>query len=274
MLVGYPLDGSMAGVNVMPGQMYEAGPSTNALTADSAPVVDQQVYTGSWFAGFPGNSGGPFYVQLNDHFYPAGVYLGSLSDGRSAVRGIDSNVVNLINLAATFGDDGMNHGGGVILLVPSGNVSGNNFGLVTVQIGPAAAVAAGAAWKITNDLAYSTSPSYVRNLTTTNQIALLFKPIPGWNLPASQTVQVQAGGRVSANANYSVIGPKLVVNAALKLGLIGTTNTSYRIEQCTSIKTGDWAAIITNTIAANGFNLLVPQPANAKTAFYRAVWLP
>ncbi len=47
-----------------------------------------------WFLSYPGNSGGPLYVQLNGYYYPAGVYLGTLN-GQSVVRGIDSSVTNL-----------------------------------------------------------------------------------------------------------------------------------------------------------------------------------
>ncbi len=49
-------------------------PSRNLmpLTLASDPVDDQQVYTASWFLSYPGNSGGPLYVQLDGYYYPAG----------------------------------------------------------------------------------------------------------------------------------------------------------------------------------------------------------
>src|SRR5262249_22825607 len=94
----------------------------------------------------PGNSGGPFYVQYNGYYYPAGVYLGTLYNGTvpyaSLVRGIDSNVVNLIKQAATLGDAGTNNTGGrVITIIPSQALSTSHpvFGQVASAPPPAPA---------------------------------------------------------------------------------------------------------------------------------------
>ena len=80
------------------------------------PGQQQQVYEAPWFLSYPGNSGGPLYVQLNGYYYPAAVYLGTRFSGAqpvsSLVRAIDSNVVNLITLAASQGDSGTNNTGG------------------------------------------------------------------------------------------------------------------------------------------------------------------
>ena len=142
MLVGYPVDGSQFGdATIVPGEMYQTQPQPYPLTLATDPVANQQVYTATWFLSYPGNSGGPVYVQYNGYYYPAGVYLGTLYNGvtpyASAVRAIDSDVVNLITNAANPSDTGTNSrvviqslGGGVITIIPNQAISTNNQGYV------------------------------------------------------------------------------------------------------------------------------------------------
>src|SRR5207248_2860857 len=99
MLVGYPVDGSLFGdATIIPGVMYQTDPQPYPLSQSPDPVANQQVYTANWFLSYPGNSGGPLYVQFNGYFYPAAIYLGTINNGgyQSVVRAIDSSVVNLI----------------------------------------------------------------------------------------------------------------------------------------------------------------------------------
>src|SRR5439155_21280332 len=67
---------------------------------------------------FPGNSGGPLYVQADvDKYLPAGLCLGG--SGQTLVRAINSEVVDLINRAEISGNGGGNVvGGGPILVSP------------------------------------------------------------------------------------------------------------------------------------------------------------
>ncbi len=129
--------------------MYQIGPQPYPLGLSTDSVTNQQeVYTASWFLSYPGNSGGPLYVQLNNYFYPAGVYLGTLNN-QSVVRGIDSNVVNLITLAATLGDNGTNFdGAGVIKLIANSIISAASLAYLQIDIEPPSAVQAGGAWQL------------------------------------------------------------------------------------------------------------------------------
>src|SRR6185436_9301702 len=150
-------------------------------------------YLASWFLSYPGNSGGPLYAQFNGYYYPAGIYLGTLYNGiqpiASLVRAIDSDVVNLITLAAAQGDSGTNNtGGGVITIVPSQGVSARTPAYLQVQLAPSAAVRAGAAWRLQGDTAFSSATNYTRAVTTTNSFAVEFKNIVGWNAPSNQSV--------------------------------------------------------------------------------------
>src|SRR5205814_10243078 len=75
MLVGYPVDGSLFGdATILPGKMYQTDPQPYPLSLATDPLANQQVYSASWFLSYPGNSGGPLYVQFNGYYYPAAVY--------------------------------------------------------------------------------------------------------------------------------------------------------------------------------------------------------
>ena len=286
MLVGYPVDGSQFGdATIVPGEMYQTQPQPYPLTLATDPVANQQVYVATWFLSYPGNSGGPLYVQYNGYYYPAGVYLGTLYNGvtpyASAVRAIDIDVVNLITIAANPSDTGTNFPGVVIqslggttTIIPNQAISTNNQGYVQFQLAPPAAVAAGAAWELQGDPAWSTATNYVRAVTTTNTVVVEFKPTAGWNLPTNQTVTVEPGQTATPTAFYTVTNPVLVAGKSVGLGITGTTGTVYQLQRRTNLTGGSWSSVSTNTIRTNGFNLLLPQPAtNGNAFFYRAVWL-
>jgi hypothetical protein len=277
MVVGYPVDGSMFGdASIVPGTMYQTAPQPYAFTLAPEAVTNQRVYEASQFLSYPGNSGGPVYVQYNGYYYPAGVYLGTLFNGSqpaaSLVLGIDSQVVNLITNAATLGDSGTNFtGGGVVTVVPSQNINAANPGYMQWHLGPAAAVSAGAGWRLTGDANYSTTTNYTRLITSTNAVSVQFKPVPGWILPGSQAVNVLPGQITVFNASYTVTNPLLVATAS-GIGITGTSNTTYRIDRSTSLLSGSWTPVSTNTITGGSVNVALPQPTNG-AVYYRAVWL-
>jgi hypothetical protein len=273
MLVGYPVDGSLYGLtNIVPGRMYQTAPEPYPLSLSPDAITNrQEVYTASWFLGYPGNSGGPLYVELNGYFYPAGVYLGTLNN-QSVVRGIDSNVVNLITLAATLGDNGTNfNGGGVIQLVANQSITSANPAYLQIRIVPASAAQAGGGWRLSGDSAYANSPAYTRAISSTNAV-VQFNPIAGWTSPANQVLQIAPGFITTDSAAYTVLAPRLVA-LPQGLGLLGTTNTSYRIESKSSLQSPTWTAVSTNTIVTPNGDLVMARTNGAGTMFYRAVWL-
>jgi sugar lactone lactonase YvrE len=290
MLVGYPVDGSQFGfTNIVPGQMYQTDPQPFPLSLVTDPVNGQQeVYLAAappLFLSYPGNSGGPVYVQFNGYYYPAGVYLGTLFQGSqyaSLVRAIDSSVANLITNAAALGDAGAGtnySGGGVITIIPNQAINAANPGYLQFTLSPPAAVAAGAGWRLTGDAAYSSATNYTRAVLTTNAFGVEFKPIAGWNVPANQTITIIPNQITTYTANYTLASitptnPVLVANIS-GLGITGTTGTVYRLERRNSLTSGSWSPVSTNTITTSGFNLLLSNPAtNGSVNFYRAVWLP
>jgi sugar lactone lactonase YvrE len=280
MLVGYPVDGSQFGVGIVPGRMYQTEPQPYPLTLATDPVPgQQQVYIAPWFLSYPGNSGGPVYVQLNGYYYPAGVYLGTLFSGAqpyaSVVRAIDSSVTNLIRLAAKQGDSGTNFtGGGVITIIPSQAISSRNPGYVQFQLRPPAAVRAGAGWRLQGDTVFSSAANYTRAVTSTNSFGVEFNEIAGWKAPTNQNVTVLPGQLTPYTAFYTVTNPVWVQRAA-GFGITGTTGTTYRVERRSLLMSGAWLPVSTNTISSTGFNLVLPKPpTNPPTTFYRLLWLP
>jgi sugar lactone lactonase YvrE len=280
MLVGYPVDGSLFGAtNIIPGEIYQTDPQPYPLSPATDPVPGQQeVYTAPWFLSYPGNSGGPLYVQLNGYYYPAGVYLGTLFSGSqpyaSAVRAIDSSVVNLIAVAQADAGTGTNDtGGGVITIIPS-QVSASNPGYVQFQLAPPAAVRAGAAWRLvcTNcDTNYSTATNYTLTVASTNAISVQFRSIPGWNQPTNQSVTVQAGQIATPTALYTDMPAFLSYKVAEGLRLFGASALTYRIDYKTSFDPlVAWIPFATNTLTTNTLLINGTLPISG-TRFFRAV---
>jgi sugar lactone lactonase YvrE len=229
MLVGYPVDGAAFGQVVTNGLMYYTEPQPNSLSPASDPG-EPQVYLANWFLGYPGDSGGPLYVQFDGYYYPAGVYLGAVPNGDtsvSAVRAIDSVVLNLITNAAVLGDlgtnyVGTNYGGGVVTFIPNLELGTNHPGYVQVPLGPPAAVAAGANWT----LAGSSFPAVYNPSNTaevlSNGASIVFAPLTNWYLPTNQSVSVVTNAlTVVSNAVYIPIG--WVVNTSQNPPGSGTT---------------------------------------------------
>jgi hypothetical protein len=85
-------------------------------------------------------------------------------------------------------------------------------------------------------------------------------------------------GNTTRPASLSVVltpaAPVLTFAPAFGLGITGTTGTTFRLEYRTSLVSGQWLPLKTNTLGP-GLNLLLPwPPTNGPAAFYRAMWLP
>jgi len=279
MLVGYPVDGSVFGdASIIPGKMYQTDPQPYSLTLATDPINNQQVYIAPWFLSYPGNSGGPLYVQYNGYYYPAGVYLGTLYNGAqpyaSLVRAIDTNVVRLITLAAQIGNFGTNNDGGVIRFLPDATISGSNPGWVQFDIEPPAAYAAGARWRFQGG-PDSTDPNFTRTVTDTNAITVEFIGAPGWSPPPSQTVTVHPKAVARYPAIYTPIqlsGVRLLPGRNIAMTLEGGTGRVYSIVMATNLLNpiSNWAEALrfTNTLGRTTFTNQPPDPSSQR--YYRA----
>ena len=278
MLVGYPVDGSPFGdASIVPGKMY----STPQLPQSSTfTLVSNHVYTAGWLLSYPGNSGGPLYVQFtNNYYYPAAVYLGTLYSGgsyQSVVRAIDSDVVNLIGLAASQGDTGTNFtGGGVITFLTPNSGSGDK-GYLQVTLEPAEARAANAGCKLSTDSGYMTAHTNLFPPQIPGTNTLQFRQIPGWDEPPTTNVTLVPGQITRLVATYVAIklsGARLADNGTIVIVLEGATNSVYSIVASTNLAAPltNWAEVlrITNTTGRTGFTITNP-PSAATQRYYRA----
>jgi hypothetical protein len=280
MLVGYPVDGSVFGQTVQAGSMYYTSPISSLFAQQT-----NQVYATGSLLSYPGNSGGPLYVQFtNGTYYPAAVYLGTVGSGQGSqtvVRAIDSEVVNLMTLAAALGDSGTNNsGGGAITIIPSLAVSQSHPGYLVIQLGPPAAVQAGAAWELAGQSTsyYSTANPSLQEITTTNAAALQFRPILGWNVPTNRSVTVFPGVIVTNIALYTSASP--IFSSASLSGnhLVMTfgagTGQNYALDRSTNLTA--WTPLVTNTVPGGGtLNFSdTPTTNSSKSVFYRARLVP
>ena len=196
-LVGYPL---VPDAETNWGKMY-ATPPTNLHFVSRNPMV----FVTTDIRSFPGNSGGPLYVQwTNGVFYPAGIYLGGAEESR--VRVIDGQVVDLINRAEASGNGGGNFtGGGVITISPNYTAGSLDTGFVQVVIGPLEVLAGtnGGAWRAPskNFLDWTSDTNYL--IPSASGFLLEFRPVSNWCLPVNQTVPVEANQVTILHANYT-----------------------------------------------------------------------
>jgi hypothetical protein len=152
------------------------------------------------------------------------VYLGTLYSGvvpyASLVRGIDSNVVNMITGAQVLGDTGTNNTGGGVITIRAGSGSGL-LAYLQVNIGPQAALNAGGAWRLQGTTAWSGGPTYTAAIAAGDCVTLEFKPIAGWNVPANNTVQIALGTLTVVPAAYTPNPARLAVSPASGLTASG-----------------------------------------------------
>src|SRR5262249_45135756 len=141
----------------------------------------------------------------------------------SVVRAINSEVVNLITNAALLGDSGTNGNGGVITVV-SGQAGQGTKPYITVNLGPPAALAAGAGWRVQGDPSYGSVSNYTRQITSgASSVMIEFTNIPGWDAPPTTAVSVTPGQTTIINATYLFL-PNLVITPSSGLdssGLMG-----------------------------------------------------
>ena len=221
-------------------------------------------------ASFPGNSGGPLYVQNDDGiYYPAGIYRGG--SGQTLVRAINSEVVDLINRAEISG----NGGATVLSLRQTTSVTGT--GILTVSLTPSNAVNIRPGWRI----AGLTDTNYFTDALTTVAVIggggypIEFKPVPGFITPSNRTVTVAVGGLVTIQGDYVGIRPQLGLNRTNGLILGGGIGATYRVEFKTNLTTQTtWTPLTSFTLSASSSLLSNTRPATNGNRFYRTALVP
>jgi Calx-beta domain/Domain of unknown function (DUF5122) beta-propeller len=264
-LVGYPL---IPGAETNWGRMYATMPANLHFVS-----LNPKVFRTTDILSYPGNSGGPLYVQwTNGVYYPAGIYLGEGS--QTLARAIDGEVVDLINRAEASGNSGGNFtGGGVITISPRYTASGFASGYVQVRLGPPAAVGAGGAWRVSaRNIDFTSNPDERIPLAGGGGFILEFREVPGWLSPTTQIVEVEADQVSILDANYVPGQPSLGYRLGEGLRLSGASGMGYRIEQTDSLGSStDWT-LLTNITLTNSTQLIGgTEPTKSATRFFRAV---
>ncbi|HEY9172431.1 MAG TPA: immunoglobulin domain-containing protein, partial [Verrucomicrobiae bacterium] len=231
MLTGYPVERS-DGLTNYPGRLYWLEKISPVGFSPVQPG-DLRLYETADFLSFPGNSGGPLLVPARASatapltYFPAGVYLGTTGT-KSRVRLIDTNVLELINTAASAANLGTNFtGGGAINLVV---VGGSNFATagLNFSVGPPEALAAGGGWRILGLRDYTNFTSAATGsvrVVVGVAYTLEFREAPGWIAPTNLTLNLPAGQTNSVAFVYAPAGmlPLVVTNPASVNAIAGET---------------------------------------------------
>lgn len=266
MLVGYPFDPQTTG-NC--GKMHATPPGRLVFR-----FLNPKVFVTDAIRSFPGNSGGPLYVQwTNGTYYPAGIYLGGAAE--TLVRVIDSAVVDLINRAEASGSDGGNHTGGGVIRIDRGSSSAGSWKLI-VKLGPEAAVRAGAKWRGGTRQEFTTADVDFDSCQAgqTNQTTLEFDRAYGWSLPVYSTnLDLICGKTLSIEADYAVDPPQLTFDYQTGLRLSATTGTTYQVETSSNLLQS-WDSLTTIFLTNSPVALTNIRPANTGQLFYRVRWVP
>jgi len=271
LLVGYPL---IPGAETNWGRMYATTPTNLHFAA-----LNPKVFKTTDILSYPGNSGGPLYVQwTNGAYYPAGIYLGEGS--QTIVRAIDGEVVDLINRAEASGNGGGNFtGGGVITISPRYTAATFASGYVRVRLAPPAAVAAGGAWRVpAKNIDYTDNPNERIPLIGGGDFIIEFRPVTGWLLPTNQIAGVAADQETILDAYYIDARPSLIYRlegGASRLSLSGATGANYGVEFATDLTMPiTWMPLTTITLSNTPSVISNTQPTSTGSRFFRAVLVP
>jgi hypothetical protein len=268
-LVGYPMD-DVSTVNM--GRMHATSPANLSFTG-----VASNVFTTQDIVGYPGMSGGPLCIQTNGTYYPAGVYLGGTAN--SIVRAIDAQVAGLITNANVSASTGVNHGGNGGVPVALGSGLTLSSGSYRMQIGPPAALAAGAGWQVVGQgLSTFYTNTAVAYTLPAGTYTITFRPVAGFTTPPNLTVKVVGNQTAGLSVTYGSGGPTIgsfsIVGSNFQLSTGGTAGKSIALERSTDLV--HWTGVATNTVPANGtltFTDAIPLTHPGGT-FYRTRLLP
>jgi hypothetical protein len=271
LLAGYPV--SPANCSLLPGQMHKSQPDNYFFEN-----VGGGVYLGTGFRGFPGQSGGPIFAQDADlNFYPAAIYLGDgVRDGVaivSRVRVIDTNVVALINLAASSANAGTNFsGGGVIRFISALNDGDTSLQRLTVNLQPANAL-----WQVPDldpQINYTNGQSIFLNAPT--NLLVTFSKIPDYLQPTAFEVVLYPGQDTILDFAYELVPLALTASLADGIRATGKPGSKVQLQFRLALGTGSWADEPgrTNTLSDSPTTLLTPAEVKVKSGFYRIVTIP
>jgi hypothetical protein len=265
-LAGYPLNGV---VTTDQGKLFATTPANLNFTR-----LYTHVYATTNIQSYPGNSGGPLYVQaVGNQYYPAGIFLGG--SGETIVRAIDSSIVDLINRAVVSGNGGGNStGGGVTIFSVGLSTTAFGTGLLTVNLAPNLNNFH-PGWRITglSNTNFNSDMSSTVSLIGGAGYPLEFKSVSGFIAPSNVTVLVGVNQSVTVQANYAFIQPAMKLSGLTNLTFTGATGATYRVDYTTNLLATPWIPLYTQTLSSSSITVSNLGPATNKARFFRTVLL-
>ena len=255
MLVGYPVDGIAMSSQ---GQMFATPPADVTFAKAFG-----HTYTTAAIRSSGGGSGGPLCVLYQGGpWYPAAIYLGGSNE--TVVRSIDSQVIDLFNRAEVSSNGGDNNtGGGITHTSVTGNLNTTLAGSLTVFIQPAAAITAGAGWRLKSETSYRPSGTQKSGLSQ-GGYNLEFPTIAGFQVPIQASVTVTGGQSNTYTLTYAYTAPPPVITSAnWAAGTRGQT-LSYQIAASNSPDSYSLAGTLPVGLSLNAATWLIsgtPQEA-------------
>lgn len=265
-IAGYPVEGVPP---AQVGQMHAT--PLKRLQWDTA--LAPHVFATTNVKAFPGNSGGPVFIQHTDaHWYPAAIFLGG--SGKTVARVIDGAAATLIIAAEQASNTDENNTGGeppvqpCLSCPPTGS-----FGYLDVYLQPSNIGTFGGGYRFRNTTNESPhAEGYQRyQLRGGVQVTLDFIPAAGHLAPLPVTASVQSSRTNTVVASYRAWGGVAMDGGLLRL--MGSSGGVYRIDYKTNLNDAIWRSVRTQTFSGTGLNVtnLVPGATNG---FFRAVLLP
>jgi len=198
-IAGYPI------VNGTTGFLYATPVVQNAFQNVAGTLLSTTAIT-----SYPGNSGGPLFVQYSDgNYYPAAIYLGGSEE--TIVHAIDSDVIALMTAAEVSGNGGANNSSGGITQVANDESTGATayaVGSVNVTLSPPGAVSDGAYWEIGDGVKRLSGQSAV-GLPPGSYMVTFFTSGVGYSAPAPMQVSVAAGVGTPVTGAYTARAPTI-----------------------------------------------------------------
>ena len=196
-LVGYPVEGRGQLANLQAGRMYATGETITAFEQVTATAPDVYAIDRSEMQGLPGMSGCPLYVKYNPadpedvsggRFYPAGVYLGGT--GKTVVRVIDDDVVEMIDRAVVSSNEGGNStGGGIAYQFPGAtDESFERTGVVSINMN-----LPGGRWRFSFEEPDKSRSSVEPAIVGAGNYTIVFDEVVGFVTPAPLSIAVGGG---------------------------------------------------------------------------------
>jgi hypothetical protein len=244
-------------------------------------TIDERVYRFGNFGSFPGNSGGPVFAQGDDgRLFPAGIYLGPAGDAASRVRVIDTDVLALINLAASSANAGTNFtGGGVAKFGDAAAGAVSSLQKLTVNLAPPAAAAV-ARWKLLRQLDTLLRAGGARQtLLAPTNVVVTFTTVDGYVTPLDIAVAITAGQDTVLDVTYepaAASAPQLFASPTEGLRVSGSVGAKVQLQFRAALGAGDWAEVPGKgfTLGAAPVIVLTAAEGVATPGFYRVVVVP